>query len=161
MKPGLTVFAVSLMAFLASAPIRAQEGGGDAPRRCLSLSSIDYTEVIDDQTIAFFLTGGRVYLNRLDRACRNLDRDRPFNYRTSTGQLCAIDTITVIEGFGGSVIAGDTCGLGEFVPTDEEEIELLKGEREPVDVEAEEVEVVEVEDVAVEDVDGEDAEGDE
>ena len=90
--------------------------------------------------------GGLGSAGHLDRACRNLERNRPFSYQTSTGQLCAIDTITVIEGFGGSPITGDTCGLGEFMPSDEEEVEVLKGELEPVEVEPEEVEVeVEVE----------------
>lgn len=119
----------------------ARDAGGEDRLRCINLSSIDRTEVIDDQTIAFHLTRGRVYLNRLARACRNLARNRPFAYETSTGQLCAIDTITVIEDFGLGVNYGDTCGLGDFVLTDEEEIEVLKGEREPVEVEAEEVEV--------------------
>jgi hypothetical protein len=138
---------MSLLALLASAPIGAQESGGEGPRRCISLSSIDRTEIIDNRTIAFYVTGGRIYLNRLDRACRNLGRDRPFSYETPTGQLCAGDTITVIEDFGFGVSAGDSCGLGAFVPTEEEEIEILKGEREPVEVEVEEVEV-EVEDPA-------------
>lgn len=133
--------AVGLLALLAAVSGGAQEAGPDRPQRCISLSSIDRTEIIDDQTIAFFLTGGRVYLNHLDRACRNLERNRPFSYQTSTGQLCAVDTITVIEGFGGSTIPGDTCGLGEFVPSDEEAIEVLRGELEPVEVEPEEVEV--------------------
>ena len=127
----------------------APEAGNSDRLRCVSLSSIDRTEVIDDRTIAFYLSGGRIYLNHLDRACRNLARDRPFSYRTSTAQLCAIDVINVVEGFGPGANIGDTCGLGEFVPTDEEEIEILKGEREPVEVKAEEVEV-EVEEVEVE-----------
>lgn len=128
----------------------AREAGGNDRLRCVALSSIDRTEVIDDRTIAFFLIGGRVYLNHLDRVCRNLARDRPFSYRTSTGQLCAIDVINVVEDFGLGANIGDTCGLGEFVLTDEVEIEVLKGERDPIDVEVEEVEVDESE--------GEDAE---
>jgi hypothetical protein len=147
MSPGPRLLQVSLLALLASAPIGAQESGGEEPLRCVSLSSIDRTEVIDNRTIAFYLTGKRIYLNRLDRACRNFGRDRPFSYETSTGQICAADTITVIEDFGLGLNTGDFCSLGEFVPTDEEEIEILKGEREPVEIEVEEVEVeVEVED---------------
>jgi hypothetical protein len=119
----------------------AQDAADTEPRRCVGLTSIDRTEVIDDRTIAFYLRGGRVYLNHLDRACRNLDRDQPFSYRTSTGQLCAIDVIRVIEDFGPGANFGDTCALGPFVPSDEETIEVLRGEREPVEVEAEEVEV--------------------
>ena len=143
MKPGPLLLTVGLPVLLAVATIGTQEAAGQEPRRCLALSSIDRTEVIDDRTIAFYLIDGRVYLNRLDRACRNLDRNRPFSYATSTGQLCAIDVINVIEDLGALSNFGDTCGLGEFSPTDEEEIEALLGERELVEVEPEEVEVEE------------------
>jgi len=147
--------AVGLLALLIAVAIGDGEAGaqrGGAPEagandrlRCISLSTIDRTEVIDDRTVAFFLIGGRVYLNHLDRACRNLGRDRPFSYRTSTGQLCSLDVINVIEGFGPGANIGDTCGLGDFVLSDEEEVEILQGERDPIEVEAEEVEVEEVE----------------
>jgi hypothetical protein len=149
---------IGLLAVLVSASGGMQEASGQDPVRCLSLSSIDHTEVIDDQTIAFYLRGGRIYLNRLDRACRNLDRDRPFSYRTATGQLCANDVINVIEDFGPGPIFGDTCGLEHFVPTDEEEVEILKGERDAVDVEPEEVEPEEGE---PEDVEPDETEADE
>ena len=162
MKRGPTLIPVSLLAILAWASVGAQEDGVGEPVRCVSLSSIDRTEVIDDRTIAFHLTGGRVYLNHLARACRNLRPGKPFSYETFTGQLCAIDVIRVIEDFGAGADFGDTCGLGEFVPSDEEEVEVLQGEREPVEVEPEEVEVeeveVEVEVVEVEDVEVEDDE---
>lgn len=134
-----------LLALLAAAAIGAQEDGADRPLRCVSLSSIDRTEVIDDQTIAFYLRGGRVYLNHLARACRNLRPNQAFSYRTATGQLCAIDVINVIEDFGPGANFGDTCALGQFEPSDAETVETLKGEREAVEVEAEEVEAEEVE----------------
>ena len=149
MRRSVGLLAVLVPVVIGAPVAGAQETGPQDRLRCISLSSIDHTEVIDDRTIAFFLNRGRIYLNRLDRACRNLDRNRPFAYSTSTGQLCAIDTITVVEDFSPVPFTGDVCGLGEFVRTDEEEIEVLKGEREAVEVEVEEVEV-EVEEADVE-----------
>lgn len=118
---------------------RAQDD--DEPVRCISLSRIDQTRVIDERTIAFFLRNGRIYLNRLNRACPSLKRDKPFSYSTATGQLCRIDAITVIEDFGLGLIRGASCSLGMFDPTDAEALALLTGEEEPADVTIEEVEV--------------------
>ena len=106
----------------------------EEPARCITLSRIDRTEVIDDRTIAFHMRNGDIYLNRLDRACRNLDRGRPFSYRTSTSQLCSVDVITILEEFGVGLSPGASCGLGLFEPSDEEELALLKGEEEPAEI---------------------------
>jgi hypothetical protein len=143
MKPGPKPPKAILLLLLALAAAGTRGASGQERLRCVSVASIDRTEVIDDRTIAFFLSGGRIYVNRLDRACPNLNRGRPFSYRTSTGQLCSVDVITVVEDFGQGLDRGASCGLGEFVPTDKETLEMLKGEREPVEVTPEEVEVEE------------------
>ena len=44
-------------------------------KRCISMTRISSSEVIDDQTIAFHMTGRDVYLNRLPRRCPS--RARP------------------------------------------------------------------------------------
>lgn len=115
--------------------------GADESERCIPLTRIDYTEVIDDRTIAFFMKGGAVYLNRLAQACPNLGRERRFSYRTSTSQLCAIDGVTVLEDYGLGFRRGATCTLREFLPSDEDTVEMLLGEQEPADITIEEVEV--------------------
>ncbi|MDX1563349.1 MAG: DUF6491 family protein [Gammaproteobacteria bacterium] len=109
--------------------------------RCVTLSRIDRTDVIDDQHIAFYMRNGDIYLNRLSRSCPGLDDRQPFSYRTATGRLCSIDTITVLENYGFGLSRGATCGLNRFVLTDEDALDVLKGEREEPEVTIEEVEV--------------------
>jgi hypothetical protein len=119
----------------ASVPaVQAQDSSGES-RRCLTLTRIDHTEIIDDQTVVFYLKGDDIYVNELDRPCDRLEREGRFSYRTSTGQLCSTDRISVLEnsGFGG-LREGFTCGLGRFRPADEAFVEMLKGEEGPADV---------------------------
>ena len=121
----------------------AQDGDSQEPVRCVALSRIDRTEVIDDRTIAFFMRGRDIYINHLDVECPRLDRERRFSYRTSTGQLCSIDTITVIENTGFGIGPGVSCRLGMFVPTTEEALAILKGDEEPAEITVEDIEVEE------------------
>jgi len=111
------------------------------PIRCITLSRIDRTEVIDDQTIAFYLRNDDIYVNQLDRTCGNLDPGKPFSYRTSTSRICSSDSITVLENFGFGLTPGAVCGLGMFTPTDEDLLAMLKGEEEPAEVTVTPIEV--------------------
>jgi hypothetical protein len=95
------------------------------PERCIQAYRIDRTEVINDRTILFHMTGSQIYLNELTQECRRLDRSKRFSYTLRTSQLCDVDFITVIEGFGSSLRQGVSCGLGMFYPITEEEAELL------------------------------------
>jgi hypothetical protein len=95
------------------------------PKRCILAYRIDRTEVINDRTILFHMTGNQIYLNELTEDCRRLDRSKRFSYTLRTNQLCDVDFITVIEGFGSSLRQGVSCGLGMFYPITEEEAELL------------------------------------
>lgn len=85
-------------------------------KRCISLNRIQNTRVLDDQTILFKMRGRKHYVNRLSHACPSLKREERFMYKTSIGQLCSIDIITVLDSFGRSWAS---CGLGKF-----EEIKL-------------------------------------
>lgn len=117
----------------------------DEPVRCVSISRISRTEVIDDRTLAFFMTGGGIYLNRLDQACRDLSRRYSFSYESSTGRICNFDSITVRGDSGVGPSRVDSCGLGDFVPATEEDIEMLRDEQPAAEVTVEIIEV-EVED---------------
>ncbi|MGD8341663.1 MAG: DUF6491 family protein [Gammaproteobacteria bacterium] len=110
------------------------QGTEGAPARCVQVSRIDRTEVIDDRTIVFYMRGRTIYVNRLDRACPGLDRGNPFSYRTSTSRICSADSITVLENTAFGLSRGFTCGLGEFEPSNEEAIALLKGDEEEADI---------------------------
>jgi hypothetical protein len=129
----------------------AEEGG---PVRCINLSRINRTEVIDNRSIAFYLRGGDVYINRLNRACSGLERNKPFSYRTPTNRICSVDFITVLEDFGAGLTPNVSCPLGMFVPADEEEVENLlhpvEGDQPEVTVEEIDVEEREVEETEVE-----------
>ena len=80
---------------------------------CIQTSRIRDTEVHDDQTIDFHMIGGDTYRNTLPNRCPSLGFEERFAYRTTTGQLCSVDVITVLYSDG---TRGAGCGLGEFLP---------------------------------------------
>lgn len=98
-----------------------ESGAEREPMRCLSMGSIRSTRVVDDQTVLFFHGRGRVYVNRLERACVGLLRNGTFTYQVQSGaraaRLCDTDSITVLELTG----RGFNCGLGMFEPISQEE----------------------------------------
>jgi hypothetical protein len=94
------------------------------------LPRIDHTEVIDNRTIAFYLRGGDILLNRLSRACSGLEDEQRFSHRTTGNQLCSADLITVLHSFAGGLTPGASCPLTMFEPTNEDVIAMLKGEDE-------------------------------
>jgi hypothetical protein len=81
---------------------------------CVRTSLIEDTRVFGDSTIDFHMRSGVTYRNTLPHSCPNLGFDERFGYKTTNGQLCSIDTITVLPT--GSSIPGPTCGLGPFQP---------------------------------------------
>ena len=90
----------------------AVEVVGEA-ENCIQTSRIQNTVVHDDYTIDFHLAGRDVYRNTLPVRCPGLGFEERFAYESNTGQLCAIDTITVLQSGG---VRGPACGLGDFVP---------------------------------------------
>lgn len=85
------------------------------PVSCVPLRQIRQTQVRDDRTIDFEMTGGQVYRNVLPHECNGLGFEEAFSYSTSLSQLCSTDIITVIPR-GGAGIPGPSCGLGKFQP---------------------------------------------
>lgn len=80
---------------------------------CISTSRIAGTRVHDDYTIDFETTGGQVYRNTLPGRCPGLGFEERFVHEVHSGQLCQIDTVTVLYSNRGR---GATCRLGPFVP---------------------------------------------
>jgi hypothetical protein len=154
LKKAICGIALTASVVAASDAARAQRSVEDepivrTPEDCVILRRIDRTEVVDDTTILFYMRGGEIYRNSLERTCPDLERVNSFSYRTSTNRLCSVDTITVFDPI--SNVPGFTCGLGDFRPITAEEAELLViGPDAPDDG-------IEVEtfDVPVEDADGE------
>jgi hypothetical protein len=83
---------------------------------CISVTTIRSTKVIDDSTIDFKTAGGKVYRNTLPHSCPGLGFEQRFSYRTSTSQLCNVDTIRVLHSYGGRLEEAGGCGLGKFQP---------------------------------------------
>jgi hypothetical protein len=98
------------------------------PQRCLRLSRIDRTEVLDEQTILFHMRGSAIYRNYLPEECNGLNDREPFMYNTQGMQreLCANDMIDLLHGMGTNLWRGRSCRLGQFHPTTPEEVEELK-----------------------------------
>src|SRR5262245_7366185 len=127
----LTSFGMAVtFALLSGTPTRAQEDAGEqkgsraqvdeealdrTPRRCLTIARIRDTDILDDRTILFHLRGNKeVYRTYLPRECPGLERNDRFSYRSTNGQLCDVDQITVLEQTGLGLSPGFTCQLGGF-----------------------------------------------
>ncbi len=121
---------VAALALLVTLPVQADEAVeallDRTPENCISVNRIRSTKVIDDETILFYMRGGDIYQNILDRDCPRLEQNNRFMYETFGGRLCEIDTITVLEQFGGGLDRGFTCPLGGFYPITELEAEFLE-----------------------------------
>ncbi len=81
---------------------------------CVQLSNIRSTSVHGDSVIDFKMSNGKVYRNTLPMSCPSLGFEERFLYKTSIGQLCSVDIITVLQSPGLS--QGPSCGLGKFQP---------------------------------------------
>jgi hypothetical protein len=84
------------------------------PLLCVPVHSIRETRVRDDSTIDFYMTGNKVYRNRLPQPCPELGFEERFGYETSIDQLCNVDIIHVLHE--SPPIPGAACGLGAFQP---------------------------------------------
>lgn len=92
------------------APVRAV----GEPVNCVSLNQIRSTNIIDDSTIDFKMTGGKTYRNSLPNSCPSLKSEDRFSYKTSLNQLCNVDVVRVLHSYGGQLQEGAGCGLGKF-----------------------------------------------
>lgn len=101
------------------------------PERCISLTRLESTSVIDDENILFRMRDGTIYRNELLHKCPGLRFEETFLYRTYVGQLCNLDLITVLNDAGFGFTHGPSCGLGQFYPISEDEAKMLKKENKP------------------------------
>lgn len=83
------------------------------PVNCVPTNRIRDTKVHDDYTIDFHMVDGAIYRNSMANRCSGLGFEERFGYKTTIGQLCNTDTITVLHSGG---VSGPTCGLEKFVP---------------------------------------------
>jgi hypothetical protein len=121
-----------LMAFVAAvlcAPTALQAQGDEpidrTPVDCITVSRIDTTDVIDDQTVIFFMRGKGIYRNYLPQKCPRLEAEDRFGYQTRSSRLCSVDLVTVLPRLGIPI----SCRLGDFHPITSEEVEELRAIR--------------------------------
>ena len=86
-------------------------------QRCINTSLISRQTVQDDRTIDFRL-GSTIYRNTLPSPCPRLGSLRSIAYEPLAGQLCANQTVRVIDPNDGGASQGAVCGLGDFVPVE-------------------------------------------
>lgn len=87
---------------------------------CIRIQGIDDIDIVDSDTMVFRMRGGEVYRNELPRECPGLRQDDTLMYRSSVGQLCSVDIVTVLEDWGFGFSPGASCGLGMFHPISEQ-----------------------------------------
>lgn len=122
--PKLSIFAAAAALAITTfvLPAMAQEDAADTGM-CLNLSTIKETKVIDDQTILFYMRGGKIYRNDLPYRCSGLSFEEGFSYSTSINKLCGNrEIITVLD-------RGTKCGLGGFTEVSEDQAQALIDEK--------------------------------
>jgi hypothetical protein len=91
-------------------------------RSCIQTRSLKSNAVVDDRNILFVKKGNSVYLNILPKECKGLSRTKLFSYSTTTGSLCRLDLIWVVD------ISGHesrSCRLGTFYAITTDELRAL------------------------------------
>jgi hypothetical protein len=84
------------------------------PVRCIRLNQLRSSQIYDRTAIVYEGLGGVLYVNRPRSGAQSLDRNDVLVTRTSTGDLCSIDIVTLWDST--SRIQSGFVGLGEFVP---------------------------------------------
>ena len=85
---------------------------------CIPITQIRESRVRSDQIIDFRTSGNKWYRNTLPSSCPSLGFEERFSYKTSISQLCSTDIITVLQSGGPGLMAGASCGLGQFQPVE-------------------------------------------
>ena len=117
-----------MLGVAAAMPAMAQEASQERnmdSEHCVRISNIDSIGVINDRTLVFEMRTGSSYRNDLPRSCPGLDDNDTLMYRSSVGQLCNIDIVTVLDDWGFGFSPGVSCGLGMFHPITEQAVEDL------------------------------------
>ena len=140
------------LAIALAVPAHAEEPDEREGKRCLTMSRVSTTEIIDSQTILFHVVGGDTYVNRLPRRCPGLRRNDALMFDVRGSQICDLDSVSVLQTWGVGFTPGVSCRLGRFVPVTEDDVEALRSP--PRDIEPREVPGAEPEDIGSSD-DGE------
>lgn len=108
-------------------PVAAQDpDAGEALANCLSLNRIKSVDILDERHLVFHMISGEHYLNVLPNRCPGLRKHSALMYRTSLSKLCDMDIVTVLDNIGPGYQPAGACGLGKFLPVQEDKLDALK-----------------------------------
>ncbi len=108
----------------------------DGIKNCIRTTQIRNTRVVDDLNILFYMRGRTIYHVRLPRRCPGLRREARFSYRSISGNLCHLDSITVLYSGATGLDPGPSCQLGYFQEvTEEDAVGIIEGLQQPVEAE--------------------------
>lgn len=122
MKPVKFILLALVLTVSAAGVSRAEEDQTEADERdmeatqCVHINRIDAIDIVDSRTLVFRMLGDEVYRNDLPYKCVGLKPGDTLMYRSSLGQLCNVDIITVLQDWGFGFAPGASCGLGMFHP---------------------------------------------
>lgn len=116
MRTLMTWFGVIGISLTTTVHAAENQPASGASERCIRISEIKRTEVIDDQNILFHLYNKRTFNNHLPHSCSGLGQAKAFQYKTSETVLCNVDSISVLHNTAGSLLPGVPCPLGMFEP---------------------------------------------
>ncbi|WP_432201215.1 hypothetical protein ACRAQ7_03080 [Erythrobacter sp. W53] len=83
---------------------------------CVTISRIKRSDIHDERTIDFKLSGGKIYRNIMPQACPSLNKHDAISYDIRGNRLCSPEFIYVLENDAGVLRRGAACTLGQFVP---------------------------------------------
>lgn len=117
----LIVFACVLnLSLVTSSP--ADDEKTDDARNCIQTRTLKGTAVVDDQNVLFIRPGNSIYHNKLPSVCKGLSKTKQFSYSTTSGSLCNLDSIRVVDTQGRE---SKSCRLGYFYSITEDELRTL------------------------------------
>ncbi len=80
---------------------------------CINARQIQSTDVLDNQSVLFKLSGGTYYINHLPNRCSGLKMQDGFSYeQRGSSDLCNVDVIKPVRTGAGASYG--PCPLGEF-----------------------------------------------
>ncbi len=113
------LLAIGILASFAAPAAAAETGAASSPYtptgkkvNCINSRQIQSTDVLDNQSVLFKLSGGIYYINHLPNRCSGLKMQDGFSYeQRGSNQLCNVDVIKPVRSGGANY---GPCPLGEF-----------------------------------------------
>ncbi len=121
------LLATNAMAATSNEP-ETKESTNEEPKavRCIDLKRIKTSEILGSQHIVFEMSNRERYMSTLSHPCPGMRPNTPYLLRPSTGRLCDLDIITMLNSTGFGFMPGASCGLGPFEPVSAEQVEMVK-----------------------------------